>query len=104
MRRISNFLLYAGAGICVLGAIGVAGGMWVNLPPHAVRMIAMALPFVLGGALLITGAVIGRATRRAELRAGGGAAVIGAGEPDWSARPRATELARHAGQKRDGPG
>lgn len=67
MRRLSSLLLYAGVGICALGVAGLVGGMWLNLPPEVVRRIAMALPFVVGGALLIVGALVGRAARRPEV-------------------------------------
>ena len=93
MRRLSNLLLYGGVAICALGVAGLIGGMWVSLPPAAVRRIAMALPFAVGGALLIVGAIVGRAARRVEASTGKALpstdrAVphIGAGAPGRSER------------------
>jgi hypothetical protein len=64
MRRLSTFLLYAGTAICLLGAAGYLYGAWANLSAAAVRAIAMTLPFVVGGLLLVIGAMVGRAARR----------------------------------------
>ena len=97
MRRLSNTLLYAGLVVCALGAVGIAGGMWVNLPPATVRLIAMALPFEIGGILLIVGAAVGRAARRAEhaLPAAPGHAPLGTGDtPPSAARAGSTTPVR----------
>jgi hypothetical protein len=64
MRRLSNILLYSGAAACAVGALGLAVGFWVNLSAHAVMLIAKSLPFIVGGALLATGAAVGRIARR----------------------------------------
>ena len=69
MNRLSNFLIYSGVGIAVLGTIGYAVGGWINLPAEVVRVIAFALPFVVGGGLMGLGAMLGRTARKeAELR------------------------------------
>jgi hypothetical protein len=88
MRRLSSSLLYAGLGICALGAVGLMGGMWVTLSPQAVRRIAMALPFTVGGALLIAGALVGRAARRSVegQPADRETPAVGAGLAEWTTR------------------
>ena len=64
MRRLSTLLLVAGALVGLLGVFGVFAGAWANLPPAAVKAVAMSLPFVLGGALLAVGALLGRVAAR----------------------------------------
>ena len=64
MKRLGSLLLAGGVGVCLLGVIGLVGGMWVTLPPVAMQRIAMSLPFVVGVALLIIGALVGRAAER----------------------------------------
>lgn len=64
MRRLSTLFLTTGVAVGVLGALGLAAGAWANLPPAAIRALAMALPFVLAGALLAIGAVLGRVAHR----------------------------------------
>jgi hypothetical protein len=64
MRRLSSFLIYAGGAVCLVGAAGYLYGAWANLSASAVRAIAMTLPFVIGGLLLVVGAMVGRAARR----------------------------------------
>ena len=64
MNRVSNFLIYSGLGIAVLGTVGYAVGGWINLPDQIVKAIAFALPFLVGGTLMGLGAVIGRTARR----------------------------------------
>jgi hypothetical protein len=70
MRRLSSVLLLLGAFAAILGVAGATYGAWVNLPPEAVRAIAMSLPFVVGALLLVVGAVVGRLATREAARAG----------------------------------
>jgi hypothetical protein len=83
MRRLANILLAAGFGVCVIGAIGVGTGAWLNLSQAAIRTISLGLPFVVGGLLLVVGAMVGRAAsddaRRREPEGGGGAGHLGSG-------------------------
>lgn len=93
MRRLATVLQATGAAIAAVGALGLAMGAWANLPPAAVRAIALALPFVLGGMLLTVGALVGRAATRAaadrpatdrpagDRPATGVAPELGAGQP-----------------------
>ncbi len=78
MRRIARLFMFAGFTVCVGGA-----GLWVidayiHLPPEAVKAIAMMLPFVMGGGLLVVGAFMGRAATRDAER---DARAIGEGAP-----------------------
>lgn len=108
MRRLSSLLLYTGVGVCVLGVIGFAGGMWVNLSAEAVRRIAMALPFALGGVLLVVGALVGRVARhptppgRPERPpSDSGARQLGGGTPGWASRSSEPESTLHPAEHRD---
>lgn len=71
MRRgVGDVLMWAGAAVGVVGAVLLAMGAWMNLPPALVIAIAKALPFVVAAALLTLGAIMRRHARRAtELRA-----------------------------------
>ena len=64
MRRLSTIFLTTGVAAGAIGAVGIATGTWANLPPAVIRAMAMALPFVLAGALLVIGAVLGRVAHR----------------------------------------
>jgi hypothetical protein len=63
MRRLSTVLLYCGAAACLLGVAGTLMGAWISLPPRAVKLVAMSVPFVVGAVLLIVGAAAGRVAR-----------------------------------------
>lgn len=103
MKRLSSMVLAAGVAACVAGVAGLAAGAWVNLPPRAIRGIAMTLPFVLGGTLLLVGALIGRVSRRAELRGAQAArASLGAGAAAGAPRPEAHARDRSEGHPRGG--
>jgi hypothetical protein len=39
-------------------------GVWITLPPDTVRVMMLTLAGLGGGVLLVTGAVVARATRR----------------------------------------
>jgi hypothetical protein len=89
MRRLSALVMLLGAVVAALGILAIVGIERIDLPPDAARVIADALPvavLVLGGLLMIFGALVARlATREAELRraAAGGpaAAALDAGAP-----------------------
>ena len=66
MRRISRALLLGGAGLCFLGALGLVSGYFIFLPNAAIGLLTLAIPVVSGGALLASGAVLGRAAKRRE--------------------------------------
>lgn len=70
MRRVAAALVGAGIVVWVLGVAAWAGGVWVTLPPDAVRTLVLALAAVAGGVLLVAGAAVGRAARRAGTAAG----------------------------------
>ncbi len=64
-RSVGDLLVWAGAAIGVGGAVLVAIGAWVHLPPALVILIAKALPFVVAAALLAIGAIVRRSALRA---------------------------------------
>ena len=64
MRKISRLLMFAGLAICFGGTALFTIDAFIHLPPEAVKVIAMILPFVVGGGLLAAGALLGRAANR----------------------------------------
>lgn len=68
-RTLGTLLLAAGALVCVLGALGLAVGMFVSIPREIARALVRAAgfsaPFVVGGALMVAGAALRRAARQA---------------------------------------
>jgi hypothetical protein len=69
MRRLAIWLSTAGAIIWVVGVIAWMSGVWVTLPPDAVRPLVLTLFAVVGGLLLAVGAAVGRTAARSESRA-----------------------------------
>ena len=64
MKRIGRMLMLAGLAVCLGGAGLAVIDAYIHLPPEAVKAIAMVLPFVVGGGLLVVGAAMGRAATR----------------------------------------
>jgi membrane protein implicated in regulation of membrane protease activity len=64
MRRIASALICAGVLLWVLGVAAWIIGVWITLPPDTVRVMMLTLAGLAGGVLLVTGAVVARATRR----------------------------------------
>ena len=64
MRRIGRVLMFAGLAVWIGGSTIVASHAWLNLPPQVLRALAMLLPFVVGGGLLVLGAMVVRAANR----------------------------------------
>ena len=66
-RSLGRTLLALGAVVCVLGALGLTLGMFVSIPPAVARTLVRAAgfsaPFLVGGALMIAGAAVLRASR-----------------------------------------
>jgi hypothetical protein len=66
MRRLAIWLSMAGVAIWAGGLVAWMMGVWVTLPPAAVRPLVLGLAGIVGGVLLMTGAAVGRtATREA---------------------------------------
>lgn len=84
MRRISRVLLLAGAGLCFVGVFGLVSGFFIRLPNAAVGFLTLAIPVATGGALLVSGALLGRAAKRREklLSASQPAELPGVGRED----------------------
>jgi hypothetical protein len=82
MRRLSAIIMLLGAITAALGVFAIVGIERIDLPPHAVRVIAAALPIavlVIGSALLLLGAFMARvATQEAKRGSGTVAAPPGA--------------------------
>jgi hypothetical protein len=98
MKRIARLLMLAGLAVCLGGAGLAVIDAYIHLPPEAVKAIAMLLPFVIGGAMLVVGAIMGRAaSREAERDARAARAAIGAGAPGIGASSpqRETLRSRH---------
>ena len=72
MNRIGRLFMLAGVLICLGGAGLVTIDAFIHLPPEAVKAIAMVLPFVVGGGLLVAGAAMRRAANREMGRLSGG--------------------------------
>ncbi len=72
-RRLGLILLYGGAAVCVLGALGFAFGMTLTISEalawRIVRAAAYVAPLLVGGALMGGGAWLLRATRPARTEA-----------------------------------
>ena len=64
MRKLSRLLMFAGLAICFGGTALFTIDAFIHLPPEAVKVIAMILPFVVGGGSLVAGALLGRAANR----------------------------------------
>ena len=70
MRRVAATLIGAGVVFWVLGVIAWVAGVWVTLPPDAVRVLVLTLAALAGGVLLAAGAAVGRAAQRFAAAAG----------------------------------
>jgi hypothetical protein len=64
MSRIATALICVGALLWILGAAAWIAGVWITLPPNAVRVLALTLSGLAGGVLLVSGAVFARLARR----------------------------------------
>ena len=66
-RSLGTSLLAVGAVICVLGALGLALGMFVTIPPAVARTVlrvaGFSAPFLVGGAFMLAGAAVLRSSR-----------------------------------------
>ena len=60
MRRLGATLIAAGAVVWTVGVGAWLSGVWVTLPPDAVRALVLGLAAVTGGSLVGAGALIGR--------------------------------------------
>lgn len=76
-------LLWAGAAVACFGGALLATGAWVALPPAAVVVLAKALPFVVGGALMTVGAILRRSALLARARRADADAIPGARAQRW---------------------
>ena len=63
MRRFGIALISAGAVVWTAGAVAWISGVWVTLPPDAVRLLVLSLAGATGGLLVGTGALLGRTSR-----------------------------------------
>ncbi len=88
MGRVGLVLTVAGAAVWVFGVLAWALGVWVTLPPDAVRALVLGLAAFAGTLLLAAGAVLGRAARRRRV------------PPALSASPAAPHLPRAAADVR----
>jgi putative copper export protein len=68
MRRLAFWLRAGGLAIWVMGVLAWMVGVWVTLPPDAVRPLVLTLAALCGGVLLATGAAVGRAAMREAAR------------------------------------
>jgi hypothetical protein len=66
MRRLALALQLAGVAIWVVGAIAWISGVWVTMPPDVVRALVLSLAVLTGGTLVVSGAVLARASHRAD--------------------------------------
>jgi hypothetical protein len=64
MRRLGAALVAGGAVVWTTGVVAWMSGVWVTLPPDAVRVLVLGLVGVSGGSLVVAGALIGRSRRR----------------------------------------
>jgi hypothetical protein len=63
MRRLGAALIAIGAVVWTVGVGAWISGVWVTLPPDAVRVLVLGLIAVSGGSLVTAGAMIRRGRR-----------------------------------------
>ena len=63
MKRLGNVLIAGGAAVWTVGVVAWISGVWITLPPDAVRVLVLSLVAVSGGSLVAAGALIGRSHR-----------------------------------------
>jgi hypothetical protein len=63
MKRLGNALIAGGAAVWTVGVVAWISGVWVTLPPDAVRVLVLSLVAVSGGSLVAAGALVGRSHR-----------------------------------------
>ena len=57
---LGTTFLVGGTVIAALGAVGLAAGVYVTIPRELLVVIAYKAPFIIGGVLMVTGAVLRR--------------------------------------------
>ena len=68
MRKLAALIGIAGVGVWTLGIVAWISGVWVTMPPDEVKVLVLATAVLSGAALVVTGAVVGRAATRIENR------------------------------------
>jgi hypothetical protein len=68
VKRIGTLLMLAGTALWVLGFCAWISGVWISLSPAAAKVYMLALVTITGGVLLVAGAAVSRAYRRAAIR------------------------------------
>lgn len=100
-RSLGSILLATGAVICVLGAVGLTLGMFVTIPEAVARAVVRAAgfsaPFLVGGAFMLAGAAVQRASRAAA----NAATTASASEPPAALADPAAGADAAAGVQRD---
>ena len=88
-KTLGTTLLTAGAVIAAAGAIGLAVGVRVKIPPALLAVAEYKAPFIVGAVLMLVGAVLrGRGLRLASDGASvSGARVADASVPLWPSDP-----------------
>lgn len=83
IRRLSWALRLGGAGVCLVGVFGFVSGFWIQFPSAVEGVMMLSIPIAIGGFLLASGALLGRAaTRREELEERRRQAALGVGTVD----------------------
>jgi hypothetical protein len=68
VRKLAALIGIAGVGVWTLGIVAWISGVWVTMPPDKVKVLVLTGAALSGAALLLAGAVIGRAATRIENR------------------------------------
>ena len=68
MRKLAALIGIAGVGVWTLGIVAWISGVWVTMPPDTVKVLVLTAAALSGAALLLVGAVVGRAATRIEGR------------------------------------
>jgi membrane protein implicated in regulation of membrane protease activity len=68
VRKLAALIGIAGVGVWTLGIVAWISGVWVTMPPDKVKLLVLTAAALSGAALLVAGAVVGRAATRIEDR------------------------------------
>jgi hypothetical protein len=101
MKRLGLVLLATGATVWTAGAVAWMSGVWVTLPPDAVRILVLSFAGVTGGLLVGAGALVGRSARQQASQSSGlgrardGIAQLGESGLPSAPHTRSQSVAQH---------